>query len=282
MTAAPAAGAPPQARPDLGTLPPLGLGLLRAEWTKIRSVRSTLWSLLAFVVVAIGFSVLIATVISHDWNAPGNHPNHERLLSDPTAVIFGAGLGLGQLALCVLGVIVISSEYSTGAIRASLLAVPRRVPVLVAKSVVFALLDLVVSAITVFVTFFLTTAILHSHIPISLGQPNVTRAVIGAILYLTVLGLFAMAIGGLIRHTAGGISIVIASVIVVPPLIGLIPGTIANHIHGYWPTVAGELVAQTSQQPGDVLSGWQGFGVFCAWTALLLAACGWLLVRRDA
>ena len=282
MTAAPASAAPPQARPDLGTLPPLGLGLLRAEWTKIRSVRSTLWSLLAFVIVAIGFSVLIATVISHDWNAPGNHPNHVRLLSDPTAVIFGAGLGLGQLALCVLGVILISSEYTTGAIRASLLAVPRRVPVLVAKSVVFAVLDLVVSAITVFVTFFLTTAILHSHIPISLGQPNVTRAVIGAILYLTVLGLFAMAIGGLIRHTAGGISIVIASVIVVPPLIGLIPGTIANHIHGYWPTVAGELVAQTSQQSGDVLSGWQGFGVFCAWTALLLAACGWLLVRRDA
>jgi ABC-2 type transport system permease protein len=281
VTAAPAS-APPQARPDLGTLPPLGLGLLRAEWTKIRSVRSTLWTLLAFVVVAIGFSVLIATVISHDWNAPGNHPNHARLVSDPTAVIFGAGLGLGQLALCVLGVIVISSEYTTGAIRASLLAVPRRVPVLVAKSVVFAVLDLIVSAITVFVTFFLTTAILHSHIVVSLGQPNVTRAVIGAILYLTVLGLFAMAIGGLIRHTAGGISIVIASVIVVPPLISLIPGTIANHIHGYWPTVAGELVAQTSQQSGDVLSGWQGFGVFCAWTALLLAACGWLLVRRDA
>ncbi len=282
MTAAPAQGAPPLAHPDLGPPPPLGLGLLRAEWTKIRSVRSTVWSLLAFVVIGIGFSVLIATVISHDWNAPGNHPNHARLVSDPTAVIFGAGIGLGQLAICVLGVIVISSEYSTGAIRASLLAVPHRVPMLVAKSVVFALLDLVVSAITVFVTFFLTTAILHSHISVTLGQPGVTKAVIGAILYLTVLGLFALAIGGLIRHTAGGISIVIALVIVVPPLVSLIPGTIANHIHGYLPTVAGQLVAQTSQQPGDVLSGWQGFGVFCAWTAVLLAACSWLLVRRDA
>jgi ABC-2 type transport system permease protein len=282
VTAAPAPGAPPLARPDLGTPPPLGLGLLQAEWTKIRSVRSTLWSLLAFVVVAIGFSALIATVISHDWNAPGNHPNHVRLVTDPTAVIFGAGLGLGQLAICVLGVIVISSEYSTGAIRASLLAVPHRLPMLAAKATVFALLDLVVSAITVFVTFFLTTAILHSHISITLSQPGVTKAVIGAILYLTVLGLFALAIGGLIRHTAGGISIVIALVIVVPPLVSLIPGTIANHIHGYLPTVAGQLVAQTSQQSGDVLSGWQGFGVFCAWTAVLLAACGWLLVRRDA
>jgi ABC-2 type transport system permease protein len=245
-------------------------------------VQSTVWSLLAFVVVAIGFSTLIATVISHDWNAPGNHPNHARLAIDPTAVIFGAGLGLGQLAICVLGAIVITSEYTSGTIRASLLAVPNRIPMLAAKALVFAVIDFVVSAITVFAVFFITTAILRSHISITLSQPGVTRAVIGAILYLTVLGLFAMSIGGLIRHTAGAIAIVIATVIVVPPLVGLIPGTIANHIHGYLPTVAGQLVAQTIQEPGDVLSGWQGFGVFCLWTAVLLAACGWLLVRRDA
>lgn len=259
-----------------------GVGLLRAEWTKIRSVRSTLWSLLAFVVVAIGFSALISSVISHNWDSPGNHPNHERLLTDPTAVIFGAGLGLGQLAIGVLGVIVITSEYSTGAIRASLLAVPHRLPMLAAKALVWAVLDLVVSAVTVFIVFFMSTAILHSRVAISLSGPGVTKAVIGAILYLTVLGLFAMAVGGLIRHTAGALAIVIALVIVVPPLVGLIPGTIANHVHGYLPTVAGVLVAQTSQQPADVLSGWQGFGVFCAWTVVLLAACGWLLIKRDA
>ena len=101
-------------------------------------------------------------------------------------------------------------------------------------------------------------------------------------MYLVVLGLFALAIGGLIRHTAAAILIVIGVVIVVPPLVSLIPGTIANHVHGYLPTIAGELVAQTTQQPGDVLSAWQGFGVFCAWTVVLLVACGWLLVRRDA
>ena len=261
----------------------LGFGrLLVAEWTKIRSVQSTVWSLLAFVVVAVGFSTLVATVISHDWNTPGNHPNHARLVTDPTAVIFGAGLGLGQLAICVLGAIVITSEYTSGTIRASLLAVPNRIPMLTAKALVFAAIDFVVSAITVFAVFFITTAILRSHVSITLGQPGVARAVIGAILYLTVLGLFALAIGGLIRHTAGAVAIVIATVIVVPPLVSLIPGTIANHIHGYLPTVAGELVAQTSQQPGDVLSGWQGFGVFCLWTAVLLVACAWLLVRRDA
>ena len=257
-------------------------GLFAAEWTKIRTVRSTLWTLLAFVVVAIGFSALVAAVIANTWNNPGNHPNHVTLATDPTAVLFGAGFGLGQLAMCVLGVIVISSEYSTGAVRSSLLAVPRRLPMLAAKAIVFALLDLAVSAVTVFVVFFITTAILRSHVSITLSQPGITRACIGGILYLTVLGLFSLAIGGLIRHTAGAIAAVIALVLVVPPLISLIPGTIANHVHGYLPTIAGTLVAQSSQQPADVLSPWQGFGVFCLWTAVLLAACGYLLIRRDA
>jgi ABC-2 type transport system permease protein len=282
MTTAPAPTAPVLPAAPTGSSP-LGFGrLLLAEWTKIRSVRSTLWSLLVFVVLAIGLSALIATVISHDWNTPGNHPNHLRLITDPTEVIYGAGFGLGQLAICVLGVMVITTEYSTGAIRASLLAVPKRIPMLAAKAVVWAVLDLVVSAITVFVVFFLTTAIYRSHVSITLSTPGVLRASIGGILYLIVLGLFAMAIGGLVRHTAAGIIITLGLVIVVPPLISLIPGTIANHVHGYLPTIAGQLVTQTSQQSGDVLSGWQGFGVFCAWTAVLLVACGWLLFRRDA
>jgi ABC-2 type transport system permease protein len=258
------------------------IDLMRAEWTKLRSVQSTVWSMVAFVVVAIGFSTLVSAVVANNWDKPGNHPNHITLINDPTALIFGAGFGIGQLAICVLGVIVITSEYSTGAIRSSLLAVPHRLSMLAAKAAVWAALDLLASAITVFAVFFITTAILHSHVPISLGGPGVTKAVIGAILYLTVLGLFALAIGGLIRHTAGAIATVIGLVIVVPPLVGLIPGTIANHVHGYLPTTAGVLVAQTSQQPADVLSGWQGFGVFCIWTVVLLAACGWLLVQRDA
>ena len=270
--------APPQAAPAHDTWP----GLLRAEWTKIRSVRSTVWSLIAFVVVAIGFSLIVALVISNVWDKPGPHPEHAQMAADPTSVIFGAGFGFGQLALCVLGVILMTSEYTTGAIRSSLLAVPRRLPMLAAKVIVFAVLELVVSAVTVFAVFFSTTAILHSHLVVTLGQPGVLRATLGGIAYLVVLGVFAMAIGGLIRHTAGAIAAVVGLVLVVPPLIGLIPGTIANHIHGYMPTVAGQLIGQTAQQPQDVLSPWQGFGVFCLWTAVLLAGCAVLLVRRDA
>ena len=229
-------------------------GLLAAEWTKIRSVGPTTWSLFAFVVVAIGFSALIATVISNTWNNPGNHPNRVTLLTDPTAVLFGAGFGLGQLAICVLGVSMMSSEYSTGAIRASLLAVPRRIPMLAAKAVVFALLDLVVSDVTVFAVFFITTAILRSHVSITLSQPGITRTCIGGVLYLTVLGVFALAIGGLIRLPGRRSATVIALVLVIPPLITLIPGTIADHIAGYLPTIAAHLLAQSSQQPADVLS----------------------------
>ncbi|MGH3166979.1 MAG: ABC transporter permease [Trebonia sp.] len=257
-------------------------GLLRAEWTKIRSVRSTVWSLIAFVIVAVGFSLILALVISNVWNKPGNHPNQVALHNDPTSVIYGAGFGLGQLALCVLGVIVMTSEYTTGAIRSSLLAVPRRLPMLAAKVIVFAVLEIVVAAITVFAVFFIVTSILHSHISITLGQPGVLRATLGGIAYLAVLGVFAMAVGGLIRHTAGAIATVIGLILVVPPLISLIPGTLANHIHGYLPTVAGQLIGQTHQQPADVLSAWQGFGVLCLWTVVLLAVSGWLLVRRDA
>jgi hypothetical protein len=257
-------------------------GLLAAEWTKIRSVRSTIWSLVAFVVVAIGFSTLVAVVISHNWDRPGPHPELVQMQSDPTGLIFGAGFGLGQLALGVLGVIVITSEYSSGAIRSSLLAVPRRLRMLTAKCVVFGVLVLIVSAVTVFAVFFISTAIYRSHVSVTLGQPGVLRATIGGILYLTVLALFALAIGGLIRHTAGAIATVVGLILVVPPLVGLIPGTIAAHVHAYLPTVAGPLIGQTAQQSGDLLSPWQGFGVFCLWAAVLLAACGWLLDRRDA
>ena len=153
---------------------------------------------------------------------------------------------------------------------------------LAAKAVVFGALVMVISAITVFVVFFIATAIYHPDFVVTLGQPGVLRATIGGILYLTVLGLFAMAIGGLIRHTAGAIATVIGLILVVPILVSLIPGTIAAHVKAYLPTDAGQLIGQTAQQSGDLLSPWQGFGVFCLWTAVLLVATGWLLRQRDA
>ena len=149
-------------------------------------------------------------------------------MSDPVGTILGSGLEFGQLTICVLGVLVMSSEYSTGVIRASLLAVPRRIPMLVAKATVFAALVLVVGEIVTFPSFFIGAAILHNHAPVSLSDPGVARAVFGAGLYLALLGLFALAIGGIIRHTAGAITAVIAFVLVLVPLTQLIPGRSAN------------------------------------------------------
>ncbi len=258
------------------------VNLMRAEWTKIRSVRSTVWTLVIFVVVCIGFTALITWLTETHWYGPKAAPRDARAILDPVGFILGTGVGLGQLAICVLGVLVITSEYSTGVIRASLLAVPRRIPVLAAKAVVFAVLVLVVTEIVAFCSFLVGSAILHAHVPVSLSGSGVTRAVIGAGLYLTVLGLFALAIGTMIRHTAGAISTIIGIVFVLPILSGLLPSSWGAHINAYLPEQAGTLIIHTQEQSGDLLSPWQGFGVLCIWTVLALAVAAYLLERRDA
>jgi ABC-2 type transport system permease protein len=265
---------PPSRKPGFGNL-------LLAEWTKIRSVRSTVWSLALLIVVTIGFTALLTALTVAQWK--NTSPDQKaQTIADPVSTILGSGLFLGQLAICVLGVLVISTEYSTGVIRASLLAVPRRLPMLYAKIVVFAVVVFVVGEVTTFISFFLGSAILHSKAPVALSDPGVLRAVIGGGLYLTVLGLFAMAIGGIVRHTAGSITGVIGFVLVLAPLAQLIPGSIGKHIHAYLPTEAGQLIGQSHEQSGQLLTPWQGFGVFLLWTVVLLAVAGYLLRHRDA
>jgi ABC-type transport system involved in multi-copper enzyme maturation permease subunit len=261
---------------------PAGFGhLLAAEWTKIRSVRSTIWSLALLVILTLGFTALFTWLTVLQWDK-ADPAQRAQIAADPVSTILGSGLEFGQLTICVLGVLVISAEYSTGVIRASLLAVPRRIPMLAAKAVVFAALVLVVGELVTFLSFFIGKPILSSHVPVSLGDPGVTRAVIGGGLYLTVLALFAMAIGGIIRHTAGAITGVIGFVLVLAPLAQLIPGTIGKYVHAYLPSEAGQLIGRAHEQPGQVLSPWQGFGVFCLWTAVLLGLAMYLLKRRDA
>jgi ABC-2 type transport system permease protein len=255
--------------------------VLASEWTKIRSVRSTIWALLLLVVLTLGFTTLITWLTVSQWDK--TDPSQQAdIRADPVSQILGAGFQLSQLTVCVLGVLVIASEYSTGMIRASLLAVPKRIPMLAAKSVVFALLVFIVGEIAAFPSFFIGASILHKKAPVALSDPGVLRAVIGAGLYLAVLGLFALAIGALVRHTAGGITGVIGFVLVLSPLAQLLPGSFGKHVHAYLPSEAGQLIARAHKQPGDLLSPWQGLGVFCLWTAVLLAAAAYLLVRRDA
>ena len=273
----------PPAAPTPAADAPGGVGfghLLMTEWTKIRSVRSTVWTLVIFAVVSLGLTGLFTWLTIRSLNS--SRERSAAIVTDPVNFILGTGLGLGQLAICVLGVLVITSEYSSGTIRASLLAVPKRIPMLIAKGVVFSVLVFVIGEAVAFGSFYIGAAIVHSHFPVSLSQPGVTRAVVGSGLYLTVLGLFALAIGSLIRHTAGAVTTVIGLVLVIFNLTALLPGSWGAHIHAYMPTVAGLLITQDKQQSGQLLTPWQGFGVFCAWTALLLIAGAYLLKRRDA
>jgi ABC-2 type transport system permease protein len=268
-------------------LPPahrVGFGhLMLAEWTKIRSVRSTVWTLLLFVVLTVGFTALFTWLTASNWTSGNNAATRDATIAaSPVGFILGAGIGLGQLTICVLGVLVITSEYSTGVIRSSLLAVPKRLHMLAAKAVVFALLIAVIAEIIAFTCFFVGSAILHSHVPVAIGDQNVLRAVLGAGLYLAVLGLFALSVGLLIRHTAAGITTVIGAVLVLPILSGLLPGSWGAHINAYLPEQAGSLVYSAHRTSDQLLSAWQGFGVFCLWTAVLLAAGAYLLRRRDA
>jgi ABC-2 type transport system permease protein len=281
-TATPAADASLLAVARTRGVVPRFAGLLRAEWTKIRSVRSTVWTLLLFVVLTVGLTALLTTLVVHSQNGPRAPARDARIIADPISFILGAGIGLGQLTICVLGVLVITSEYSTGVIKASLLAVPKRLPMLLAKILVFTGLMLVLGEIVSFGSFFVGSALLHSMAAVSISDHNVTRAVVGAGLYLTVLGLFSLAIGALIRHTAGGIATVIGAVLVLPILSGLLPGSWGAHIDAYLPEQAGSQVFGAHPEVGQLLSAWQGFGVFCLWTLVLLALGAWLLQRRDA
>jgi ABC-2 type transport system permease protein len=255
--------------------------LLRAEWTKLRSVRSTLWSFVIMVVLTVGFTVLLTALTVSQWDK-ATASQQAQTIADPTGAIFGAGLAFSQLAVCVLGVMVMASEYSTGMIRSSLLAVPKRTPMLWAKCVVFAVVVFIVTEATAFPTFFIGAAILHSKAPVSLGDPGVLRAIIGAGLFMSVLGLFALSIGAIVRHTAGAITGIIGFVLILSPLAQALPGSFGRHVHGYLPSEAGRLIVQTHQGSSDVLSAWQGFGVFCLWVVALLAVAAYLLNRRDA
>jgi ABC-2 type transport system permease protein len=282
MTAAPAA--PPATREPAVPARRAGFGhLVFSEWTKIRSVRSTVWTLIAFVIVTIGISALISLAISSSWTGPRGGSRDATVLADPTGAILGLSVALGQLAIGVLGVMVMTTEYSTGVIRSSLLAVPRRVPMLAAKAVVFAILIGITAEIVSLCSFFAGAAVLHSHIHVSLSEPGVTRAVLGTGLYLTVLGLFALGVGSLIRHTAGAVSAVIGIALVLPIVGNFLPdSTVYNHLVAYLPTQAGQLIGQTHRASGDLLGPWQGFGVLCAYAAIVLIAAGVLLKRRDA
>ncbi len=252
-------------------------GALRSEFTKIRSVRSTYWTLLALVVVTIGMGTLAcvgAVSRPEDAGGPGFDATFRSLV----------GLILGQLIIAVLGALTITSEYSTGMIHTSLAIQPRRGVVFAAKGVVFAAVSLVTGLVASFASFFIGQAILSSkHLNVSLGQPQVLRAVIGAGLFLAVSGLLAFGLGAALRHTAAAITAAIAMLFVATILVNFLPQSWQVHVDRWLPFDAGSQVWSTVNPPGQhMFSAWTGFGVFAAYAVIAIVIGAIVFRTRDA
>jgi ABC-2 type transport system permease protein len=271
--------------PLSGTLPRLEhtgrvtqLRVALSEWTKIRSVRSTIWSLFVAVILTVGFPLLFAAVTSSHW---GSMSPHDRADRHPLDIAL-AGVNVSQLAIAVLGVLVITAEYSTGMIRASFTAVPKRLPVLWAKLGVYAVVAFLLSVPSVIVAFFASQAILAKHdiLQISFTHPGVARAVIGGAVYLMLVGIFAMALGAIVRNTAGGIALFAGIFFVIPPLLNVLPTSWNNAISPWLPDSAGRSIFSLTTGAHSLHPA-PGAALFVGYCAAATAIAAVLLVRRD-
>jgi ABC-type transport system involved in multi-copper enzyme maturation permease subunit len=252
-------------------------GALRSELTKIRSVRSTYWTLLAMIVVTVGIGALFSWGTASNW---GRMSAADKASFDPTATSL-AGLLIGQLIIVVLGTLTITSEYSTGMVRTSLTALPRRGTVYAAKAAVFTAVALVVGMVTSFASFALGQALMSSqHINAALSQPHVLRAVIGGGLFVAACGLLAFGIGAIIRHSAGAITAATGLLFVLFILGNFLPGSWSG-VRKWIPFDAGSQVFSVRSAP-QMFPAWTGFAVFCGYAAIALAAGLILFRKRDA
>jgi ABC-2 type transport system permease protein len=252
--------------------------VLLAEWTKLRSVRSTKWSLGVGFLLTVAFPIAFSFVTSSHW---GSMSPQERADRHPLDIAL-VGVNVAQLAIAVLGVLLISAEYSTGSIRSTFTAVPKRLLVLWAKLVDYAVVSLALMVPAVLVSFFASQAILGRHdiLQISFTQHGVARAVLGGALYVMLVGIFALAIGAIVRNTAGGIAAFAGIFFVLPPLMFVLPTSWNNAISQYLPSDAGRqlFALQHASHTLRPLTGGLVFGGYCA-AAIVVAAV--LLVRRD-
>lgn len=253
--------------------------VVRSEWMKFRSLRSTLYTLLAAVVLTIGIGALFSAVTASQYHT---FSAADKAGFSPISTSL-TGISFAVVAFGVLGVLLMSGEYSTGMIRSSLTAVPRRLPVLWGKLAVFAAAIFSVSLVTSFISFFVGQALLSSHhLSVAITAPDALRSVIGAALYVTVAGMIGVALGTLFRNTAAGISTFAAAFFVIPPLTGLLPASISAHVSQYLPSNAGEVLWGGTNGVANPLSPWTGFAVLCGYAVILIAGAAWRLRRADA
>jgi ABC-2 type transport system permease protein len=260
-------------------------GALRSEFTKIRSVRSTYWTLLALVVACVGIGALFSLgQASHVHQFAGTRASAS-VMADARAHAVATslfGLLIGQLIIVVLGALTITSEYSTQMIRTSLTTLPRRGTVFAAKASVFGAVALATGLITSFGSFFAGQAILSAqHVNAALSQPGVLRAVIGGGLFLAACGLLSFGLGAILRHTAGAITTSVGLLFVLLILSGFLPGNWQVHVDKWIPFNAGAAIWERFTGT-DMFQPWTGFAVFCGYAAITIIGGLVLFRRRDA
>ncbi len=268
--------------PAAGSAPALKVTqarVLLSEFTKFRSLRSTMYTLLTALVLMVGLGAMFSALTAsqyHTYNAA------DRASFNPVATSL-SGVIFAVVAFGVLGVLVTSGEYSTGMIRSSLTAVPRRLPVLWGKLAVFPGVIFPVSLIASFISFFLGQLVLNSqHIGVSISAPGALRSVVGAALYLTVAGMIGVALGSLFRNSAAGIATFAGVFFVIPLLAGMLPPSVSTHLTPYLPSNAGSAVWGGALNVQHALAPWTGFALLCGYTVVLVSAAAWRLRRSDA
>jgi len=281
-----AVAAPAPAPAPAAGAPHLSFGhLLRSEWIKFWSVRSSVWTLGVMFVVMIGLVALIAGLTANDMSGTED--------SGPVALIpFLAATQLAQLAVVVLGVLTITGEYTTGMIRSSLTAAPRRTPVYWSKMVVLGGSILVISAVAVAISAFISNAFFDPKgVGLDLGDSETVRVLVGNVLYITTIALFAFALGALMKHSAAAMATILGLLLIIENVLNAIPWEPLHYVAPLLPGSAGsritqsDAVVQTINDQWDVgpnLSAWQGYGVLVAWVVVIIAIAAFRLKRKDA
>ncbi|PWI15520.1 ABC transporter permease [Streptomyces sp. Act143] len=251
--------------------------VVRSEWTKIRSVASTVWTLSLAVVVTLALGMLISALSKNEFD---KMDRKDQLSFDPTYISF-AGMSLGQLAMIVFGVLVVSNEYSTGMIRTSLAAVPQRGTFLFSKIAVATGLSLVVGLATSFVAFFLGQAMLGEH-RAHIGDQGVLRAVIGGGLYMTLIAMFSMGVAAMLRSPMLSLGILMPFFFLISNILGNVPAT--KKIGRYLPDQAGSKIMQVVTPVDDdtPYGPWGGLAIMVVWVVAAIAGGYVLLKKRDA
>ncbi|HEU5007667.1 MAG TPA: ABC transporter permease [Jatrophihabitantaceae bacterium] len=286
--------------------PPAHLGVTQmravdSEWIKFRSLRSTWWSIGVALLISIGLGVLFSYLRGYDI------VHHGGFEPDQTALSL-RGFYLAQLAVGVLGVLFITGEYSTGMIRATLSAVPKRVPVWVAKIVVFSVVIFLITLVAAFIAFLSGQAVLSGYqvhgmfltgpkggvgfvsgpgvgtwhsLGVSISHPGSLRAIFGAALYMVGVGLLGLGCGFVVRNAGGAIAALFGLLLVLPLLAQALPSSLQQHVSKYLPLLAGT-AGMTTQHDPDQLAPWAGLGVFALYVLAALGIGLYVLHRRDA